>query len=292
MNPFELRGPEFLFFYAVLAVVLTAISHLLRRLNEAGQPGEGHAPLRDPYTIAYLRGGKNEAIRLATVSLIERELLELRNVNELVTRNPGASSRLGIDPIEREVLEFFKVRRQAPDAFKVNASNWSRALAPRQEELERAGLMPDAARRSFRNRVAIAGASLLTIVATMKVLIGLERNRPVMFLVVLAIFCLIAYLAIMFSSPRTRRGDAALADIREIFSGLVRATSGSADMVMVGAVFGMAALPLTAMPYLPALYPQAAKGDGSGNSGCGSSCGSSCGGGGGCGGGGCGGCGS
>ena len=60
MNPFDL--PQFLLFYAVLAV--GSIGWAVMRTRQA----EGAVPPKldfsDPYAIAYLRGGANEAARL------------------------------------------------------------------------------------------------------------------------------------------------------------------------------------------------------------------------------------
>ena len=55
MNPFDLRGPEFLFFYFLLAgsVILGVI--WLRELMERGPTPQ--VSLDDPYFFAYLRGG-------------------------------------------------------------------------------------------------------------------------------------------------------------------------------------------------------------------------------------------
>ena len=283
MNIFDWRGPEFLLFYAVFAAAVCVTMHLLRRLSESAQPLEERTPLSDSYQIAYLRGGKNEAIRLAAISLIERGLLERREKNELIIKDrwPPVVN----DPLEQELLRFFHTRRAAPEAFKGNTNGWHNALAGRRNALERAGLIPDAGQRLMRNWLAAGGVTLLLAASAIKVAVGINRGRPGLFLVVFTVVAVA--ISVMFGYRRTRRGDAALADIREIFSGLKYSQAGVADLVMLGAVFGMAAMPAAAVPYLPELYPQAAKGADSG--GCGSSCGSSCGG---CGGGGCGGCGS
>ena len=74
-NPFDWRGPEFLLFYVGLGIVVTlAIALLRHRLEPAVATA---APLSDYLKIAYLRGGPDEALRVATVSLIDRGLVEL-----------------------------------------------------------------------------------------------------------------------------------------------------------------------------------------------------------------------
>jgi uncharacterized protein (TIGR04222 family) len=82
-NPFDLPGPSFLLFYACLGVFVAIALRSFRRRNE-----EGSAPridTSDPYLIAYLRGGKNEAARVAAVSLVDRGLLKEEGTGRLWT---------------------------------------------------------------------------------------------------------------------------------------------------------------------------------------------------------------
>src|SRR6185295_16874913 len=69
VNPFDLPGPEFLLFYIILAVAVITALALLRRAAESDSAPQ--VDLGDPYLIAYLRGGENEAPRVALVSLID-----------------------------------------------------------------------------------------------------------------------------------------------------------------------------------------------------------------------------
>jgi hypothetical protein len=70
VNPLDLSGPEFLLFYLVMGAFLLIAVAVLRRF---GEPDSLLAvSLNDPYQIAYLRGGANEVLRLATVGLIDR----------------------------------------------------------------------------------------------------------------------------------------------------------------------------------------------------------------------------
>src|SRR5262245_36911498 len=62
MNPFDLRGPEFLAFYLVFGLATLALLWLLRRAGEADTTS--HAMLDDYVDIAYLRGGPQEAMRV------------------------------------------------------------------------------------------------------------------------------------------------------------------------------------------------------------------------------------
>src|SRR5687768_15069085 len=75
MNPLDFTGQEFLVFYAACGA---AVCGGLRWLNWAREP---HTPTRaaptDPQTIAYLRGGAIETLRITAVTLLEQGVLLL-----------------------------------------------------------------------------------------------------------------------------------------------------------------------------------------------------------------------
>src|SRR5215510_2336538 len=101
MNPFDLRGPEFLLFYAVLSVVVIGLLTLVRRRFELRE-GQ-RVKLTDPYLIAHLRGGPQEAIRVATVSLIDRGLIESQTGGRLSLKDASAEG-LVQHPVEKAVV--------------------------------------------------------------------------------------------------------------------------------------------------------------------------------------------
>src|SRR5580700_9216963 len=73
MWPFHLPGPQFLVFYATFGGLVILAEFLLRHMAENEDTPKVN--LSDPYLIAFLRGGKNETLRVATMSLIDRKLL-------------------------------------------------------------------------------------------------------------------------------------------------------------------------------------------------------------------------
>jgi uncharacterized protein (TIGR04222 family) len=289
INPFELSGPDFLLFYLCVSMAVILALWLSRRRAESGPAPKLN--LSDPYLIAYLRGGENEVMRLAVVSLVERGLLI--PLGTQLRRHDRATFDSTRIPIEYEILKKFGSPAEAGSIFKDD--RLKAVCQPYKTLLEQAGLLPDGKiKRDRWMRFAIAAFALCSL-SFMKVTIGLSRNRPVAFLVILSIVAVIATSFAAF--PRlTARGKAMLADVQTIYGGLKdRAHSftrgaATADALMLAAVFGVAALAPADYAYARTLFPQATSG------GCGSSCGSSGSsggdGGGGCGGGGCGGCGS
>jgi uncharacterized protein (TIGR04222 family) len=288
MDIFDLRGPEFLFIYFCFSLFVVLALWLYRRYAESGLPPK--FDLSDPYLIAYLRGGENETLRLAVLSLVDRGLLVADD--STIQRAVNAVRTDAKTPLEAEILRKAASKTEASAIFK--DAVLLQACAPYRTRLQQIGLLPDA--ETKRDRWRRFGLALLPLLglAGVKIIIGLERERPVGFLVVLGVIALV--FAAIVSFPRlTGRGREALKNIQSIYAGLkdraqeIRPGYATADMMMCAAIFGAGALGASEYAYAQRLFPQ------SSSSSSGSSCGSSSGGdggGGGCGGGGCGGCGS
>jgi uncharacterized protein (TIGR04222 family) len=290
-NPLDLPGPDFLVFYALFALVTLGLLYVARAAGESGAPPR--IDTGDPYLIAYLRGGRHAALRVATIALIDRGLL----VADVVTRTVVAPAQLTKPqhPIEQALVRHFEQSHLATTVF--GNDELTAACAEYERRLTALGLVPDEARRSARRRLLVAALGVLIGLSVTKIAVALARGRSnVLFLVLLTLVA--GVLAAWVATPRlTSRGHALLADLRRLFARLrARAPSvsrggASADVALLAAVFGVAALPRPAFAYARLLYPKAKSGGSSGgwSSSCGSSCGSasSCGGGGS----GCGGCG-
>jgi uncharacterized protein (TIGR04222 family) len=302
-NPFDLRGPEFLCFYAGLIVCVGAALWALRDLGGNGPAAasrERMPEITDPYLVSCLRGGREEVWRLATVTLIDRGLLKVKENNEVKTRSKADPSH-GQNDVERAAINWFKTPHPAESIFKQKELL---ALAePYEKQLEALGLRPDAALRSARLvRHWLAWLALVGV-AGWKIHLALARGHSnIGFLIVLAIAGLfIVSIAAGDARRITERGKALLNDLHGLFGRLKeqgptttrRAGQATQELVWLAAVFGVAALPVAQFAYAQQLYPapvSSSGGTGGDSSSSSSSCGSSCGGGG-CGGG-CGGCGS
>lgn len=291
MNPFDLRGPEFLLFYFVFSITVFVALHWARRLAESGDAPK--TDLSDPYLIAYLRGGENETMRVAMISLIDRGLLTVNGTTiKLADR---ALLEQVTQPLDLMLLKKFATGDSADSVYK--SPSLKSACQPYADRLKRQGLLPDDETKSRRATRFLIGAVFLLGCGFLKILIALSRGKTnIGILIVMMIVATI--IAAVISFPRlTRRGKETVEDIRTLYAGLKTRGNGyttnplSSDAIMLAAVFGvgmLAADPTHA--YAQTLFPRAMSSNGSSSSGCGSSCGSSCGGGG-CGGGGCGGCG-
>lgn len=295
MNPFDLRGPEFLLFYLILSAAVIAALVLLRRASESA--GAPRIDLADPYLIAYLRGGENEALRVALVSLIDRGLLIVNGTQ--IKRADNAVPGSVRQAVEKALMEKFATAGEANSIF--NDPNLKLACEPYQETLKRNRLLPDESVTRERLMRFVAALFILVGVGGIKVFVALEHGRTNVVFLLMLMAAAIA-LAAKVSFPRLTAGGAAmLKDVQTLYSGLkeratgIRPGGATIEAMMLAAAFGVGALAGDAFAYTKTLFPRARSsafglsyGSSCGSSG-GSSCGSSCGGGG-CGGG-CGGCG-
>ena len=276
MNPFELTGFSFLFFFLVLAFGVLLCLRLWFRQIETGN-GKSQQNLTDPYLIAYLRDGTNEALRVATVSLLDRGLL-VNSGTSLSSKNVKALE-LAQRPIEKAVLKHYFASGEAHEIFKDTAA--IQACDSYAKVLKNQGLLADT--DAYMKRLLPVGVALVVLagVCWAKVSTAFSQGRHnVGFLIFLTIVFCIATLVI-WRRRRTAQGDAMLSDLRSLFSrlkGRAKTLQGGGrtnEAAILAAVFGLSALPVASFPFMEKLYPAKARS--------GSSCG------GGCGGGGCGG---
>jgi len=299
VNPFDLAGPQFLAFYAALIVAVAVALVLVRRAHEGGEVPKLLSV--DPYLVAQLRGGPGEAVRVATLALVDRGLLKAEGA--ALTTQGDAADRVR-RPLERAILQAVGAGR-AGHELPVDGGVLQ-ATATLDEELRRLGLLPSSVDLARRWTFGLAATGSLWAVSAIKIVIAFGRGRHnVGFLVLLTCVATVTMLVVSLRT-RTVRGDRLLVDLRTLFSGLreraasLRGGGGSAELSLLAGVFGLSALSGSAFVVAEGLFPKATRAGAtassscgstcsSTSSGCGSSCGSSCGGG--CGGG-CGGCGS
>ncbi|CAN5296473.1 hypothetical protein BH11PSE11_BH11PSE11_10600 [soil metagenome] len=293
-NPFALTGFQFLAFYLLLGFIVNwAVRKWIRTREVAASAASGlPAPqlASDPYLVAYLRGGAKEAMRVATIALVDRGLLKAEG-NSLKSKN-GKVMELVNRPIEKAILGRYM---QGGDADAIFADPKATAACEQYKStLIQHRLIADGDVRFERLTPIVLGVGALALCSFTKVQIAFSQGRHnVGFLIALTLIFSFFVLAVYFKST-TGSGDAMLADLKLLFaklkSGAKKLSAGGKtnEAALLAAVFGMAALPAAAFPFVNKLYPaQSASTGSSGSDSSSSSCGSSCGGG--CGGGGCGG---
>ena len=275
MNPFDWDGPTFLFAYCLLLPVAVLLGLILPRLF---RPGGRDQPVTDPDSLAFLAGRETRFAEGVAARLLSTGALELDD-GRTFRRGPGDAVRAS----DRTVLAL-----NAPFGW----ADMLRALRPEAAHIQRrlvsGGLLVDAGERGRVAMIASAPYILLFGFGLSKLLVGLARGRPVLFLAILLVVTLVLGL-IRWSTvtDQTRAGRAAVKAARRQHDRLRRApTTGETDLAV--ALFGPAVLAGSAFAAFHLMRAPASDGsssgwsDSSGSSGCGGDSGGSSG---------CGGCG-
>lgn len=299
LNVFNYTGIEFLKFYVsafALAFLISLVVGSIFRSRVAR--GESSGPLTDPYEIAFLAGGGRRMVDAVFTALFTR--------GAIVTYEEGnGAGRMGkveapLDetdwhPFESLCLTAF------PESGTAKVGSLRKALIPLTEAMQ--GSMTDlglilSSAQLVKLRLTVAFPLLLVMISgAIKIVVGIDRNKPVLFLVILLFLSLIALIfRIALVGKRTLEGATVWKEIRS--QGRVKPIierdgkwaldpNNAALMVAIG---GAATLNTSSFKSLhQTIYrPGADTGAGCGAGGCGGD-GGGCGDG--CGGGGCGGCG-
>jgi len=286
-NPFDLRGPEFLVFYAILGVTTWIVEKFL--INNIGRAFARSQTLEDPYLIAALRAGIDETIRLGLISLVDRGIIKADSNNKIFAEKKNIRFSRNL---EEQII------KALPDnpANVYNNRKAQEAAMSYETELEKTGLLAGEDVKRHRKIYWIVCSLLLGLVSAAKIIIALQRGRKnIWFLVMLTAF----FLWLLFKAYNDRStpaGKDMLAQCRKKFEKLKKNKSGikpggaTNELILLGAVFGVETIPATTFAYVKDLSPKTASfltgGSGCGSSGCsnGGGCGSGCGGCGGCGG--------
>ena len=154
MNPLDFTGPDFLVFYALYGAVICGGLWLLRLTAEPQMP-DWAVPV-DPQTIAYLRGGATEALRISAMTLLERDVLVL-GPNDTLRAHAHHKLPADASAIDRAVRDHFRGGASAARSSR-DGSLALRAPAHAARPLEDAGLMPDDALRDARWRRLLTAA--------------------------------------------------------------------------------------------------------------------------------------
>lgn len=278
-NPLDWNGGPFLQLYLLLIVVAIVGASVLRRISRETGAARGARP--GPFELAYLAGGSARCADAAIAQMLADESLRW-NSGETTLAVTGSTHGLKppLDAIARCVAT-------NGDPAKI-LRNAELALAPLKKSLQAGGLLLD---DGAAWRVRLFSALPLLLVGGLgvaKMMVGLSRDKPIGFLVVLTILLGLVAIGFLFTRPtRTRAGDRALADARQQHSRALRAPRNQ-ELGLAVALLGTAALSGTAYAAYHNVRSPPSSSDSSGGS---SSDGGSGDSGGDSGGGGCGGCG-
>ncbi|OFY96624.1 MAG: hypothetical protein A2309_05735 [Bacteroidetes bacterium RIFOXYB2_FULL_35_7] len=296
----QIQGPQFLLIFLTAIFVSYILYRVYLKTSDALRE-DVYSPSKqiNPYELAVLKGKGNVPHFLKTIliSLYDKKLIVLREDGTIIKTENSDCNKLTEG--EKVVLRFFNPGQKAQDVFKDAGikATLRNEIEKHKESLSMQNLLKPTSMLSKQRLVWILFWSLLMIFGIIKFSMGLNYDKPVLFLLILLLFAFFLYL---FSFPRriSKNGKMFMRGLAEKFSDVKNAKPNEAtlpsgmDPVMVGALFGMGALFM--FPEYSALekqYPNQTS-NYSGCTSCSTSSGgcSSCSGGDG-GGGGCGGCG-
>jgi uncharacterized protein (TIGR04222 family) len=286
-NPLEFRGPKFLLFYAA-AFLAACVWGIMVRADARDPSDADAAPLKlDAYDMAYLNGGAKLLVNTAIAALSQRGLVAARYDRTLRGPTPGEAPAVGLHSIERALHR--EVTRGGTLAIEAAHERFGPMAEEIGRRLKNAGLLVSDAVNGRARRRSLPLVLAVPALGVVKVFVGLERNRPVAFLVAACLMSLIIGLAAFGRRlHRTRRGESALDYLRTKYGAMRKQGPSAASAVSISvALWGVGTLVGAEYATLRAvLAPPGSRASGSSWS---SSCASGCGGGGGCAGGGCGG---
>jgi uncharacterized protein (TIGR04222 family) len=292
-NPLDFKGPEFLSFYlsvASAAIVLAFIGRWYLRKPALQSPDESSS--LDAYEIAYLAGGKDRAVDAAIASLVQRGHLQpLTRTLDLRTALPSNSH-----PLERAIAQSIGTSGR-PDKIRKAVTSATNSI---EDRLQNLGLLVNSSQAKLVQWLPALPVFAVLLLGIAKIIVGISRQKPVGFLVVLCIITAIVGFVLLTKPHRSRYGDRTLNKLLANYSALKNPSTADTDQLgLAFGLFGSVVLANSSFPNLKRLLVQpestgsrsggdsgffgyfSGGGDG-GSSGCG---------GGGCGGGGCGGCG-
>ncbi|HEX9620845.1 MAG TPA: TIGR04222 domain-containing membrane protein [Polyangiaceae bacterium] len=204
---FELGGPEFLsrwvaIWLASLGVALAYRAWLRRTGGRSLEP----KPELDPYELAYLAGGDERVFQAVIASLTSQGLLSriLTKNDKVLARGTPSSDAHPIEHAAHDVAS----GRPGVQLSELRAEI-SHSFASQRRKLERLGLTV----RESRMRILLLVGSLAPVIGIPRIVIGVFRDKPVSWLVVLVIVSAIIAMLLCSGIRRTRRGDAVLSEV-------------------------------------------------------------------------------
>jgi len=198
LNPItELTANQFLLFYAVLIGATVLLCRWWSRLIDAtaamAVPAVPSEP--DPYEIAYLRGGEDEVMKAVIGGLYQRGYLSLDTESEKTFRQPSNHSDVEVlSPLERSVFGWFAEPRTPGEVTRDLRPTVGADCLSFAERFEQERLLTSDEVRDRAQLACIAGTVVIVAIGASRALVGMTRERPIRFLLLMGIVgCLVLW---------------------------------------------------------------------------------------------------
>lgn len=257
-NPLDWTAGPFLQLYLVLMLVSLVAAVWLRRM--ARDTGTGRSERLNPYELAYLADGPKRCVDAAVAQMLGEQALRWDEASKsLKLLAPASHLAPPLDAVARCIAADGTIDKVLPRA--------SVALLPIQRSLQARGLwLEDAAAL----RARLLGAAPLLVVCVIgiaKMIVGVSRDKPILFLALLTGVLLLVALGFGLARPtRTRAGDLAVANAKSANARALRAPRPG-ELGLAVALLGTAALSGTAYAAYHQQRVPPSSGDGGGGGG-------------------------
>ncbi|AKQ69858.1 hypothetical protein A176_006770 [Myxococcus hansupus] len=286
MDFLNLPGPQFLKVFMALSLGAMALGFTLRWLLRA--PGGSLQPLPatwDPFEVAMLSGPK-AVVHTALAKLLHQKALKVED-GLLVTT--GAQSKFA-SPVERLVHEAIKEQEDSNDKL---VERVQPAFGRLKRNLSQRGWLVSGTQALWARWLPPLPMLFVLLLGFSKILLGVERGKPVLFLCLLCVAGVVGLVILMRPVWTSRLGASVYRTLREEQRPLQESSRGAESpqalssnaLCLAVALYGLDVMTVGDFALLPRhlLGNSLSTGTSSSSGGCGSDS-SSCGGGGGCGG--------
>lgn len=256
MNPLDLSGPSFLMLYVVGWAGLAIAAYLVRKIAQSSDSAPTRAEMANlhPYEMAYLMRGPEGAVQSSVAALVaSRYLVAYPNGLQSVALDPRSLTYF--HPLDQGVLHQCIALRTP-----VGLSTVLRGTLDQiRDSLQARGLLlVEGTSKGWRRLILACGVGLI-LFGGMKVVVGISRQRPVGFLIVLIAISVVVLVKLAKPWPRwTSKGEQAKRDLVTNHGGLYNPSRpiSPVEVAMAAGIFGIGALGLAlGESALPALFP-------------------------------------
>lgn len=305
LNPFDFNGPQFLLFYGTLFFAALILAIVFRKtLTYEHEPSAEH-PL-SAGEAAFLIGGTQRAIEATVAGLIESGAVTVQKVEKKVLGVFSTTERRLVAGEGKPIIEgpleqaIYTVASQPDGASATDIGKAAGTALPElRESLTRQGLVGESAWQTPSHYIPGLIMASIALVGAIKIVVGLSRDKPVVFLVLATIATILAAVVFMVRKRVTTAGKAVVEQMKARHASLASMSKEPAvamtptDVALAVALFGATTLAIGPYAALAGDLEAFRKASSASTvaGGCGGGCGGGGCGGGGCGGGGCGGCG-
>jgi uncharacterized protein (TIGR04222 family) len=238
----DMPGPQFLLLYAGVILSVLVLCRVRLRLSDpsAALPALTIPAQPDPYTIAYLRGGTSEVVRLVTFALLERGFLQVVDEPKKKWQNqqPQRFQRVThsqdlsqLSRMEHCALDWFDQSRTAADIFKESGGLISYVegyCTEYERHLRKEQLLTSDTMKTLAAQTEWYGAAIILSVGGYKLLDAwLEGRSNVSFLIIMSIVSLVAVVLVCGQPRLSQRGRIYLRQLQLAFNGLKSQASRS-----------------------------------------------------------------